>query len=330
MSDIKITPQISVVMSVYNAEKYLVQAIDSILNQTFTDFEFIIINDASTDTSLDIIHSYHDVRINLINKPFNKGFKGFVENLNIGLDLAKGKYIARMDADDIAREDRFQIQYDFLEKNPEIFMIGSDLNLINENNQNIGYLKSFANHQEITRKFNAENALYHPVIFFRNETDIRYRDKFKACEDFDFYLQLLSNGKKFRNITQPLLDYRILESSISRSESGFSKRLLMEISKDFFVSRMTTKMDNYDELDDQIVQKILNKDFNVTVEELTKGLEVALLYNYDYYDLIYKKLAKQDKTTFFDSIFLNKSLRAIHSKINLKLHSRFGKITTNL
>lgn len=330
MDNSKKKPSISVVMSVYNAEKYLKKAIESILNQTFSDFEFIVINDASTDSSLEIMNSFQDTRIKLINKPNNKGFKGFVENLNMGLDLSKGKYIARMDADDIARLDRFQIQYDFLEKNPEIFIVGSDLNLIDYNDNNIGYLKSFVQHQNIIKKFNSENALYHPVIFFRNETDIRYRDKFKACEDFDFYLQLLSDGKKFSNLNQPLLNYRILDNSISRSENGFSKRLLMEISKDFFVERTKKNKDYYEELDEQIVSKILSIDLNVSYKELKKGLAVALLYNSDYYNLIYKKISQTNKLSFFYTIFLNKRFRKIYSKINLKLYSNFGKITSNL
>lgn len=323
-------PSISVIMSVFNAEKYLHRAIDSVLGQSFEDFEFIIINDASTDTSLDIINSYNDKRIKLINKPENKGFSGFVENLNIGLDLAKGKYIARMDADDVCRLDRFQLQINFLENNPDVFIIGSDLNLIDDSGQKIGYLGSLANHYQITKKFNSENALYHPVIFFRNQTKIRYRDKFKACEDFDFYLQLLSEGKIFANINQPLLDYRILEDSISRSELGFSKRLLMEISKDFFVSRKKYNKDDYETLDSQISHKILDQVTGVSYGELKKGLQVALLYNSDFYRLIYDKLGQRSQTSFLDKIFLNQTLRHLYSDAVLKYNSRYGKISSNL
>lgn len=322
-------PLVSVIMSVYNADKYLKRSIDSILNQTLSDFEFIIINDASIDSSLSIINSYNDDRIKLINKPFNKGFIGFVENLNLGIEIAKGKYISRMDADDISRLDRFEIQYNFLESNPEIFMVGSDLNLINNSGQKIGYLKSPTNHNDIIRKFNSENAMYHPVIFFRNELNIRYRDKFKACEDFDFYLQLLSQGKKFSNINQPLLDYRMLEDSISRSGSGFSKRLLMEISKDFFVSRLKDNKDNYTQLNYDLFERIENNS-NVTTKELKEGLKVALMYNSTFYYSIYQKLLKRNQTNISDKLYLNKSFKKLYSKIKLKYNSKFGKISSNL
>lgn len=106
------SPILSVVMSVYNAEKYLSQAIESILNQSFEDFEFIIIEDCSTDNSLKIIKNYaiNDKRIRIIQKAKNKKMRGFIENLNIGLSEAKGKYIARMDSDDISHPDRFEKQ----------------------------------------------------------------------------------------------------------------------------------------------------------------------------------------------------------------------------
>lgn len=99
-----ITPLVSMAMSVYNAERHLAQAIESILNQSFTNFEFIIIEDCSTDISLDIIKEFaqKDARIRLIQKAENRRMAGFIENLNIGLNKAKGKYIARMDADNIA------------------------------------------------------------------------------------------------------------------------------------------------------------------------------------------------------------------------------------
>jgi len=97
-------PLVSVIMSVYNAEKFLNSAIESITNQTFTDFEFIIIEDCSTDNSLDILEEYakKDSRIKIIKKEKNIGIKGFIENLNLGISIAKGKYIARMDQDDVS------------------------------------------------------------------------------------------------------------------------------------------------------------------------------------------------------------------------------------
>ena len=104
-------PIISVVMSAYNGEKWLNEAVDSILNQTFKDFEFIIINDGSNDRTYEILNSYNDKRLRIIN---HKSNRGLITRLNEGLDQSNGKYIARMDADDISLPERFKIQIDFL------------------------------------------------------------------------------------------------------------------------------------------------------------------------------------------------------------------------
>jgi len=127
-------PLISVVLSVYNAEKYLVEAIKSILNQTFKDFEFIIINDGSTDKSLEIIESYQkeDERIILISREN----KGLIASLNEGIEKAKGKYIVRMDADDISLSTRFEEQVKIMEENQNIGLCGTSVIVFGNNIKN--------------------------------------------------------------------------------------------------------------------------------------------------------------------------------------------------
>ena len=112
----------TVLMPVYNAEKYVAEAIDSILNQTFNDFEFLIINDGSTDNSLDIIKSYDDPRITIINNETNLGLS---HTLNKGIELARGEYIIRMDADDISLSIRLEKQIEFMDSNQHIGICGS-------------------------------------------------------------------------------------------------------------------------------------------------------------------------------------------------------------
>lgn len=114
-------PKISVVMPAYNAEKYIGEAIESILNQTFKDFEFIIINDGSVDHTKEIIREYNDPRIVLLENDKNRGI---VLSLNKGLDAATGKYIARMDADDIALKNRFERQVEYLDEHKDIGVLG--------------------------------------------------------------------------------------------------------------------------------------------------------------------------------------------------------------
>ena len=120
---------ITVLMSVYNGEEYLRIAIDGILNQTYNDFEFIIINDGSTDQSRNIICSYTDKRIKLIDNDKNNGL---IYSLNKGIENASGKYIARMDADDISLPTRLQKQFDYLESNKHFALVGSSAILIDE------------------------------------------------------------------------------------------------------------------------------------------------------------------------------------------------------
>ena len=121
-------PLVSVVMSAFNGEVYLASAIESILKQTYDNFEFIILNNASTDRTKDIILSYKDPRLLFVDNTTNLGF---TKSLNKGCRMATGKYIARLDADDIAHPERFKKQVDFLEKNPDISVLGTGYVLIN-------------------------------------------------------------------------------------------------------------------------------------------------------------------------------------------------------
>src|SRR3989344_8977423 len=117
------TPPITVLLSVYNDSRFLKSAIESILNQTFSDFEFLVINDASTDNTAEIINSFSDPRLKTITNSHNLGL---TKSLNIGLKEAQGKYIARLDADDISLPDRLKIQHDFMESHPDIALSGTD------------------------------------------------------------------------------------------------------------------------------------------------------------------------------------------------------------
>ena len=272
---------ISVIMSVYNGEKYLVQAIDSILNQTYQNFEFIIIEDCSTDNSLDILEEYakKDSRIKIIKKEKNIGIKGFIKNLNLGMSLAKGKYIARMDADDISLPERFQKQVDFLENNPEITLVGAQLNLINEQNKITGEAIAALQHRDIVKRITSQIQLFHPVIMFRKDQNIQYREKFIYCEDYDLYLNLITQGKKLANMNEKLLHYRILESSISRKGDNFVKKLMVEKALYFYKLRKENGQDLYETFNNEEVLEINNLEFKNKIEELFFALETAIKLN---------------------------------------------------
>ena len=272
---------ISVIMSVYNGEKYLVQAIDSILNQTYQNFEFIIIDDCSTDNSSHILQEYaqKDSRIKIIKKEKNIGIKGFIENLNLGISIAKGKYIARMDQDDVSLPERFQKQVDFLENNPEITLVGAQLNLINEQNKITGEAIAALQHRDIVKRITSQIQLFHPVIMFRKDQNIQYREKFIYCEDYDLYLNLITQGKKLANINEKLLHYRILESSISRKGDNFVKKLMVEKALYFYKLRKENGQDLYETFNNEEVLEINNLEFKNKIEELFFALEAAIKLN---------------------------------------------------
>ena len=215
MSDIiettlMLEPKISVVMPAYNAEKYIAETIDSILSQTFSDFEFIIINDASTDSTQEIIESYKDQRIQLINNEQNQGV---AKSLNIGLAAATGKYIARMDADDISLPQRFQIQFDFMEQHPDIDICGSWMETFGSKKE---IIKVPLSHEDIRDNTFFSCAIMHPSIVFKHSLNLRYSSEFPRAEDYDLWCKKI-NKWKFANIPEVLMLYRIHENQIGEA-----------------------------------------------------------------------------------------------------------------
>lgn len=203
-------------MPVYNGEQFLKEAIDSILNQTFSNFEFLIINDGSTDQSKKIVESYNDNRICFINNEENKGL---IFTLNRGLETAQGKYIARMDQDDISFNDRLKKQYDFLEENLNVALVGGWAEIINENGKKIGTYKTPVNHHEIKFDLLFHNPFIHGTIFFRKDL-VRgvggYNEKNEHAEDYGLYSTMIRNHK-ITNLPEFLIKYRIHNNSIGQA-----------------------------------------------------------------------------------------------------------------
>lgn len=213
-------PTISILFPVFNAAKFLSFSIESILNQTFQDFELIIINDGSIDESENIIRSYKDHRIIYVKNDINKGL---VYSLNKGIELAKGKYIARMDADDIALPMRFEIQNEFLDSQSQIGVVASTINFINEKNEIIGFWRldqKTLTPEKIRKKMLKESCIAHPSIMGRSEIfkTYMYKDYQKNIEDYDLWLRLLNDKIIIAKINNPLLLYRIHNASITKKD----------------------------------------------------------------------------------------------------------------
>lgn len=205
---------LSVLLPVYNAEKYVFDAIESVLNQTYKDFEFIIINDGSTDRSLEIIKSFDDSRILLIDQKN----AGLAKTLNRGLHLARGKYIARMDADDICMRSRFEEQINYLTVHPEIGLLGTAVELINEKGEHLYYDSPLITHKILTNvMINQGNPIKHPTVMFKKDIAVScggYNEAIgKYFEDYMLW-HLMSMRCKVDNLPKILLKYRLTSTSI--------------------------------------------------------------------------------------------------------------------
>ncbi|MEK7227475.1 MAG: glycosyltransferase [Patescibacteria group bacterium] len=209
-------PKISVVMPVYNGGKYLCEAIDSILNQSFKDFEFIIVNDGSKDKTEEIIKSYKDERIIYVKNTSNKGLSA---SFNIGIRIARGAYIARMDADDVSIYERFSTQLSFLESHAEIGIVGSSAILIDKDGR---FLKKYyrpVRHMEIKWASLFSTPLIHPTVMARAEVlkENPYDETMTSSEDYELWSRLLfERSVIFANIPEPLLYYRVFQESFTQ------------------------------------------------------------------------------------------------------------------
>lgn len=214
-------PLVTVLLPVYNAESHLAEAVQSILNQTFRDFEFLIINDGSTDRSAEIIASFNDERIRMVS---NESNLKLITTLNKGLDLARGKYIARMDADDISLPNRLQRQVEFMEAHPEVGICGT-------------WFRSFGTHSTVVKYPEKDEdirvmMLYqipfsHPTVMLRREVlekrHIRFLSEFIHAEDYEAWVRLMP-FTRFANLPEILLQYRLHGQSVSSSHRDIQDR----------------------------------------------------------------------------------------------------------
>ena len=212
-------PAISVVMPTFNDGEYLREAIDSILNQTFRYFEFIIVNDGSTDNSEDIINSYNDNRIRYLKNASNSGN---AIARNIGMKAARGKYIAMMDSDDIAKPNRFVMQFEYLEGHPEIGIFGSAIIFFDENSWFTRYYPTDPDYIRCFLFF--KNAMAQNSVILRREIvlehQLYYNPEFENGEDFDFWYRAAMKGVRIANMRNALIYYRQSESQLSHPSNA--------------------------------------------------------------------------------------------------------------
>jgi glycosyltransferase involved in cell wall biosynthesis len=215
--------KVSVILPVYNAEIYVKEAIESILSQTYYNFELIIINDGSTDNSETIINSFNDQRIKYIKHLINKGL---IFSLNEGIRISTGDYIARMDADDISLKNRFQEQINFFEQHKSIDICGTSFYQMNKRKRKIIMPSS---NEDIKVKILFGSPICHPSVMIRKRVFLEnkdyYNNNFPGMEDYKLWIDLLLDYR-FHNLKKPLLKYRIINTGITQqSEKKYNDRM---------------------------------------------------------------------------------------------------------
>ncbi len=261
--DSNVKPLISVLMPVYNCSKYIYNSTISILNQTFSDFELIIIDDCSTDNTVDILKKFNDERIVLIVKQKNTGI---TNSLNYALDISKGKYLARMDGDDISNIDRLEKQYKFMEGHPDVVLCGGGYEVIKSNyehaqqgdifvqkapaatldvltrswirifwgkgNIRIKTFKPYLLHGELLFDLATHCSFAHPTVMIKSEVlkmnKVKYNPKFEPAEDYEMWTKLSEYGK-LANIPDILIKYRRHEYQTTNTRSFEQKEISKEI-----------------------------------------------------------------------------------------------------
>ena len=215
-------PKISVVMPVYNGEAYVQDALNSVLAQTCTDFELIVVNDGSTDDTLRIVQSYSDPRIRLLSRQVNRGL---AVSRNEGIDAAAGQYIAMLDSDDVAISNRLEVQSNFLDKHQDVGVVGSWVEVIGEDGASYGETWRFE-----TSPYRLPVALLFHNCFAQSSVMMRrdllgkspYRQAYPPAEDYDLWTRL-AFVTRLANIPKPLVQYRYHSEGTSRKKAALAE-----------------------------------------------------------------------------------------------------------
>lgn len=245
MKQLKKNPLLSVIMPVYNSEQYVKQAVESILNQTYKKFEFIIIDDASTDSTFKILTNFKkiDKRIILTR---NKDNLGVTKSLNKAIAKASGKYIVRMDADDWSYPERFQLQVELMESHPNIVVSGSYIEVCDSKLKTRYIRKYHLNDTNIRKHIFRYSPFAHPATIWKTNVlkKERYNESLTTCQDYELYFRVGKIGK-FMNLDKPLLKLRIHEGSVSsvQNDLQWKNTVLIRLNAVLILGYIMSKFD---------------------------------------------------------------------------------------
>ena len=295
-------PKISVIMSSYNRTQYIKEAIESILNQTYQDFEFIIIDDCSKKETQDVIENYaqNDERIIFLKNEYNMGQ---ALTRNRGLEIAKGEYIAILDDDDISLPTRFEKQVEYMDKNPEIILSGTDIETFGGNEISSSWVDLF-DPEIISVLINFYNPFCASTLMFRNnfikEHNIKYDNSVCHVEDYDLYRQILVAGGKISNLPQVLVKYRVHKQSVTQNKQSQKIQILAS---------------------EKVKQRLLSRFFdNKTVEKIINTIKSYPFYNANNKKDIYEYLMlmkKNNSNKIINNNSIDKTIEFICGKSSI-------------
>ena len=308
-------PLISVILSIYNGEKYLKEAIESILSQSYNNFEFIIVNDGSTDRSLEIINTYNDERIVLISREN----RGLIESLNEGIKRAKGKYIARMDADDISLPNRLEEQIRFMKKNIDIGVCGTAIIGFGEEIKEKAWKLSSAD-KSLKTELLFSSCFAHPTVMIRRDilidNNLYYNENYVHAEDFELWTQM-EKYTKFANLKIPLLKYRIVQDSITREADKNIEQRYKTIKAIFEKSLENLGLKNSEvenRLHFNLTVNTRIRDNNIEFSELGAYFSKIVIANNRAKNFDRLELNKVLGKKWFWNVYYRKNIKAVFSK----------------
>lgn len=266
-------------MPVYNAGRFLAEAIESVLSQSFTEFEFIIVDDGSDDDSLSIIRSYKDERIKLLQNPHD-----FIGTLNKGMAHAAGKYIARMDADDIMEPDRLEVQYRIMESHPEVTLCSTWMTLFGEGRTD----SVFSGYSGIIEypliQMLKGNVLAHPTVVMRRsflvENNLQY-EYYDHAEDYKLWFEMVKCGAMLYTVPQPLLRYRFSDTQVTATKRIEQQITANRIRSEIIDYLLTCNTDIYPELSvlAETVKQVRQKNLTVSVVDFARFIYTVFINN---------------------------------------------------
>ncbi|MCX8080388.1 MAG: glycosyltransferase [Bacteroidia bacterium] len=251
-------PLVSVILPVYNASFFLKDSVRSILNQTYKNFELIIINDGSTDNSREILNRIKDNRIKFIDYDYNRGL---IDTLNEGISLSKGKYLVRMDADDQSHPRRIEVLVNYMEANPNVGIAGSYTNLTGPSL----YYKKKLSSDEIKSRLLFDNIFSHPTMIFRRQLfsdySVAYNKKYFCAEDYGLWFEMM-NQTDYGLVPRRLLHYGIHQNQVSMVFREEQLQSVQKIHREW----LSLIQVSYDENEINLHQKIFHKNYEITPE----------------------------------------------------------------